>query len=83
MFAYLFPFPTADSETALFAHHVQKKIIKRKQDRRPIKHRLSDINRSNVNMNKCITKVESAPAEYTLVSADGTFFVVFSHMLCL
>ena len=36
---------------------------------RPKKHRLSDINRNNVNLHKCITKVENAPAEYTLVSA--------------
>ena len=61
-----------ESQTALNAHHVQKKIIKRKQDRRPLKSRLSDINRNNVNLNKCITKVEGAPAEYTLVSAAGT-----------
>eukprot|EP00595_Chromulina_sp_UTEXLB2642_P002681 CAMPEP_0196764258 /NCGR_PEP_ID=MMETSP1095-20130614/5767_1 /TAXON_ID=96789 ORGANISM="Chromulina nebulosa, Strain UTEXLB2642" /NCGR_SAMPLE_ID=MMETSP1095 /ASSEMBLY_ACC=CAM_ASM_000446 /LENGTH=98 /DNA_ID=CAMNT_0042119397 /DNA_START=170 /DNA_END=466 /DNA_ORIENTATION=+ len=39
-------------------------------DRRPKKHRLSDINRNNVNLNKCITKVENAPSEYTLVSAE-------------
>jgi len=54
----------------LFAHHVQKKIIKKKQDTRPIKHRLSDINRKNVNLNKCITKVENAPADYTIMTAD-------------
>jgi len=53
----------------LFAHHVQKKIIKKKQDTRPIKHRLSDINRNNVNLNKCITKVENAPADYTIMTA--------------
>lgn len=39
-------------------------------DTRPIKHRLSDINRRNVNLDKCITKVENAPAEYTVMSAD-------------
>ena len=60
----------SSSSTSLFAHHVQKKIIKRKQDRRPIKSRLSDINRTNVNLNKCITKVEGAPADYTMVSAE-------------
>ena len=60
-----------DSATALFAHHVQKKIVKRKQDKRPIKSRLSDINRKNVNMNKCITKVENAPADYSIISAEG------------
>jgi hypothetical protein len=58
------------SSTALFAHHPQKKIIKKKQDQRPKKHRLSDINRSNVNLNKCITKVINAPSEYTLISAE-------------
>ena len=40
-------------------------------DKRPIKHRLSDINRKNVNLNKCITKVVGAPADYTIVSAEG------------
>lgn len=59
------------SNTKLFAHHPQKKIIKKIMHRRPIKHRLSDINRKNVNLNKCITKIENAPAEYTLLSADG------------
>lgn len=56
----------------MFAHHVQKKIIKKKMDRRPKKHRLSDINRKNVNHDKCITKVSDAPADYTLLKADGT-----------
>ena len=60
-----------DSETKLNAHHVQKKIVKLKMDKRPIKHRLSDINRKNVNLNKCITKVVGAPADYTIVSAEG------------
>jgi hypothetical protein len=69
---------SSDSATALFAHHPQKKIIKKKQDRRPIKSRLSDINRKNVNMNKCITKVEGAPADYTLVSADGEGYLLHS-----
>ena len=64
------PIP-ADSETKLNAHHVQKKIVKLKMDKRPIKHRLSDINRKNVNLNKCITKVVGAPADYTIVSAEG------------
>lgn len=60
-----------ESETRLEAHHVQKKIVKLKMDKRPKKHRLSDINRKNVNLNKCITKVEGAPADYTIVSAEG------------
>ncbi len=38
--------------------------------RRPKKSRQSDINRKNVNMDKCITKVEGAPAEYTMVAAS-------------
>ena len=42
-------------------------------DKRPIKHRLSDINRKNVNLNKCITKVVGAPADYTIVSAEGAY----------
>jgi hypothetical protein len=71
------PFFILGSETALFAHHPQKKIIKKKQDRRPIKHRLSDINRKNVNLDKCITKVEGAPAEFTLLSADGGLYLLF------
>lgn len=40
-------------------------------DRRPKKHRPSDINRNNQNLHKCITKLEGAPAEYTLVAAEG------------
>lgn len=40
-------------------------------DRRPKKHRASDITRNNVNFGKCITKVENAPAEYTIISAEG------------
>ena len=61
----------ADFSTALYAHHPQKKIIKKKMDRRPKKHRISDINRNNVNLNKCITKVPNAPSEYTIISAEG------------
>eukprot|EP01031_Cornospumella_fuschlensis_P027833 gene27833-33614_t len=56
--------------TPLFAHHPQMKIIRKKMHRRPKKHRLSDINRNNRNLNKCITKVENAPPEYTIVSAE-------------
>ena len=41
------------------------------QHYRPKKRRLSDINRKNVNLHKCITKVENAPSEYTMISADG------------
>jgi hypothetical protein len=39
--------------------------------KRPIKHRPSDINRRNINLDKCITKVEGAPSDYTIVSAAG------------
>eukprot|EP01036_Dinobryon_divergens_P032722 gene32722-42373_t len=39
-------------------------------DRRPKKHRLSDINRTNSNLGKCITKVLNAPPEYTIISAE-------------
>lgn len=45
-------------------------------DRRPKKHRLSDVNRNNVNMNKCITKVVDAPTEYSILSAEGTVRVM-------
>eukprot|EP01035_Chromulina_nebulosa_P053194 gene53194-72661_t len=62
--------PDTFSSTSLFAHHPQKKIIKRKMDRRPKKHRLSDINRTNSNLGKCITKVLNAPPEYTIISAE-------------
>mmetsp|Transcript_8674 Transcript_8674/g.8610 ORF Transcript_8674/g.8610 Transcript_8674/m.8610 type:complete len:148 (+) Transcript_8674:49-492(+) len=58
-----------ESETKLEAHHVQKKIVKLKIHTRPMKHRPSDINRRNVNLDKCITKVEGAPSDYTIVSA--------------
>jgi hypothetical protein len=56
--------------TRLFAHHVEKKIIMKKMHNRPKKHRPSDINRSNVNFGKCITKLENSPADYTIISAD-------------
>ena len=57
--------------TTLFAHHPQKKIIKKKMDRRPKKHRPSDIHRNNVNFNKCITKIPGAPTDYTIVAEQG------------
>lgn len=66
-FHFLLPVST----TSLFAHHVQKKITKRMMDRRPKKHRLSDINRVNINLNKCISKVENAPSDYTIITAAG------------
>lgn len=47
------------------------KIIKKKMHRRPKKHRPSDINRNNVNLNKCITKIEGAPSDYTIVEEKG------------
>ena len=40
-------------------------------DRRPKKSRLSDINRNNVNLHKCITKISGAPDDYTLIRSDG------------
>lgn len=40
-------------------------------DRRPKKSRLSDINRNNVNLHKCITKISGAPDDYTLIPSDG------------
>eukprot|EP01039_Chlorochromonas_danica_P002718 gene2718-2968_t len=58
------------TSTTLFSHHPQMKIIKKKMHRRPKKHRPSDINRRNVNLHKCITKIENAPADYTLISAE-------------
>lgn len=58
------------SPSRLFAHHPQKKIIKKKMHNRPKKHRPSDINRTNINFGKCITKVENAPADYTMISAE-------------
>jgi hypothetical protein len=73
MVPFLFPIQSnsikTESSTRLNAHHVNKKITKRMMSRRPKKHRPSDINRNNVNMDKCITKVDDAPAEYTLMSA--------------
>jgi hypothetical protein len=65
------PAPSLSAATALFAHHVNKKITKRMMDRRPKKSRLSDINRKNSNFGKCITKQEGAPADYTIMSAEG------------
>jgi hypothetical protein len=41
----------------------------KKMHNRPKKHRLSDINRNNQNLDKCITKIEGAPAEYTIIAA--------------
>lgn len=46
------------------------KIIKKKMHRRPKKHRPSDINRRNKNLNKCINHIPGAPPEYTIVSAE-------------
>lgn len=63
----------SESKSALFAHHPEFKIIRRKMHRRPKKHRLSDINRNNVNLGKCITKIPDAPAEYILMSAEGNY----------
>ena len=68
---YHLQYTTLGTETALFAHHPEKKIIKKIVDRRPKKHRLSDINRKNVNADKCITKLENAPADYTIITAAG------------
>ena len=42
----------------------------KKMHNRPKKHRPSDIDRNNVNLDKCITKVADAPAEYTLMAAS-------------
>jgi hypothetical protein len=55
----------------LFAHHPQKKSIRRIMDKRPIKHRPSDINRNNVNLNKCITKFDTDIPDYTVVADEG------------
>lgn len=60
-------------DTALFAHHPEKKIIKKIVDRRPKKHRLSDINRKNINLDICITKIPNAPADYTIITAAGEY----------
>jgi hypothetical protein len=68
--AFMVSRTTTGSSTALNAHHVNKKITKRMMDRRPKKSRPSDINRNNVNEGKCITKMENAPAEYTLMSEE-------------
>ena len=37
---------------------------------RPKKSRPSDVLRSNQNLDKCITKVADAPAEYTILAAS-------------
>lgn len=60
----------ARTSTALFAHHVNKKITKKMMKNRPKKHRPSDINRNSVLQDKCITKVENAPSEYTIISSE-------------
>ncbi len=64
-------------DTKLFSHRPQKKIIKKIMYRRPKKHRPSDIFRNNLNLNKCITKLENSPPEYSFVSIQGLLF--FSH----
>jgi len=56
------------SSSALYAHHVQRKVIKKIMHRRPKKKRLSDIHRNNQNMDKCINHVPGAPDEYTLLA---------------
>ncbi len=82
-----FPFSTEltsgafmPSSTALFAHHPQMKIIKKKMHRRPKKKRLSDINRNNVNFGKCINKWPNAPPEYTLRTAEGNCTSVLDQL---
>ena len=50
-------------------------------DRRPKKHRLSDINRVNINLNKCISKVENAPSDYTIITAAGMGFIIVDILL--
>ena len=58
------------SQTALFSHHAQKKIVKKKMDRRPKKKRLSDIGRTTVNTGKCITKIADLPPEYLFLKPE-------------
>jgi len=48
------------------AHHPEKKIIKKIVDRRPKKHRISDIERSNQNLGKCISKVNASMPDFQL-----------------
>jgi hypothetical protein len=64
------------SGSSLHAHHVNKKITKRMMDRRPKKSRPSDIFRNNVNHDKCITKLEGSPSDYTLIPAEGELAVI-------
>lgn len=59
------------ADVRLFAHHPQKKAIKKVMDRRPKKHRPSDINRNNVNLGKCITKIGAGIPDYTIVPEEG------------
>jgi hypothetical protein len=57
--------------TLLFAHHPQKKAIKKIMHRRPKKHRPSDINRRNVNLNKSLHNFPGAPPDYTILTPEG------------
>ena len=63
----------------MFAHHPEKKIIKKIVDRRPKKHRLSDINRKNINADLCITKIPNAPADYTIITAAGKYMFILTN----
>lgn len=56
--------------SSLFAHHPQKKIIKRKMDERPKKKRPSDIHRNNANLNKGIHDFDRETPEYTIVKPE-------------
>jgi hypothetical protein len=47
-------------------------------DKRPIKHRLSDINRNNINLNKCITKVANAPPEFEFLTVERKLWKLYS-----
>lgn len=50
-------------------------------DRRPKKSRPSDIFRNNVNFDKCITKLDNSPAEYTIISENGMRLCLFAFKL--
>ena len=49
-------------------------------DGRPKKHRLSDINRNNINLGKSITLVENAPSDYTIISAAGKKNYIYNYI---
>jgi hypothetical protein len=67
---------TGAASSALFAHHPQKKAIKKIMDKRPKKKRLSDIGRTTVNTGKCLSVFPGIPPEYRILNAESMLICI-------